>query len=78
MNENDAPMTEPRAQALLEQYRKAIDVGTIVSKTDPYGKITYANDEFCRVAEYRRDELIGKPHNIVRHPDMPREAFKDF
>lgn len=63
---------------LLEQYRYAIDVGTIVSKTDKYGRITYVNDEFCRVSQYNRDELIGAPHNIVRHADMPQEAFADL
>ncbi|MBL8705822.1 MAG: PAS domain-containing protein [Rhodospirillales bacterium] len=48
----------------------------IVSKTDPRGRITYANDVFCRVALYAEHELIGQPHSIVRHPDMPRCVFK--
>lgn len=48
----------------------------IVSKTDPKGIITYANEVFCRVALYQESELLGKPHNIVRHPDMPRGVFK--
>lgn len=65
-------------RVLLEQYKSAIDQSTIVSKTDPYGRIIYANDEFCRLSKYRRDELIGRPHNIVRHPDMPKEAFRDM
>ena len=63
------------AEHLLEQYKKAVDESTIVSKTDLKGIITYANDEFCRVAKYDRQELLGKPHNIVRHPSMPKEAF---
>jgi PAS domain S-box-containing protein len=63
---------------LLKQYQNVIDVGTIVSKTDSRGIITYANEEFCRISKYRRDELIGRPHNIVRHPDMSKEAFRDF
>jgi aerotaxis receptor len=50
----------------------------LVSETDSKGKITFANDEFCEVAEYTIDELMGKPHNIVRHPDMPKAAFKDL
>ncbi|MDR3535094.1 MAG: PAS domain-containing protein [Acetobacteraceae bacterium] len=48
----------------------------IVSKTDPVGRITYANDVFCRVSGYALAELLGKPHSIIRHPDMPRCAFK--
>lgn len=47
----------------------------IVSKTDPNGVITYANHGFCEVACYRMEELLGRPHSIVRHPDMPRTAF---
>jgi PAS domain S-box-containing protein len=48
----------------------------IVSKTDPRGVITYANEVFIEVSGYTEEELIGKPHNIIRHPDMPRTAFK--
>jgi len=48
----------------------------IVSKTDPKGKITYANHVFQRVALYSESELLGEPHSIVRHPDMPRCVFK--
>ncbi|WP_051904340.1 EAL domain-containing protein [Hippea jasoniae] len=67
-----------RAVALLEQYKKIIDEGFTVTKTDPTGVITYANDKFCKISGYSREELIGKPHNIVRHPDMPKKAFKDL
>ena len=48
----------------------------ILSETDEHGVITYVNDTFCHIANYKREELIGQPHNIVRHPDMPRAAFK--
>jgi len=48
----------------------------IVSKTDLKGRITYANQLFCTVAGYRESELIGQPHSIVRHPDMPRSVFR--
>ena len=50
----------------------------LVSETDDKGVITFANDEFCEYAGYTIDELVGKPHNMVRHPDMPRAAFKDL
>ena len=48
----------------------------IVSKTDPRGIITYANDVFLRVGAFERDEVIGRPHNVIRHPDMPKAVFK--
>ncbi len=47
----------------------------IVTKTDLQGRITYANDVFLRVAGYDEHEVIGRPHNIIRHPDMPRAVF---
>ena len=50
----------------------------LVSETDEKGTIIFANDDFCKMAEYSVDELIGKPHNIVRHKDMPKIAFKDL
>lgn len=50
----------------------------IVSKTDLSGMITYANDAFITISGFSREELIGKPHNIVRHPDMPAAAFADL
>jgi len=48
----------------------------IVSETDEKGKITFCNDYFIEVSGYTREELIGKPHSIVRHPDMPKVVFK--
>jgi len=48
----------------------------ILSETDSKGFILYANDIFCEIAGYTQDEILGEPHNIVRHPDMPRIAFK--
>jgi len=65
-------------ELLLRQYKDAVDEGTIVSKTDKHGIITYVNDEFCRISGYTREELIGKSHNVVRHMDMPKEAFKEM
>jgi len=50
----------------------------LVSETDERGIINFANDEFCHYAGYTVEELIGKPHNMVRHPDMPKAAFKDL
>ncbi len=64
--------------ALLQQYKDAVDRSSIVSKTTKSGRITYANDKFCAISGYTRDKLVGKAHNIIRHPDMPKEAFKDM
>jgi len=50
----------------------------IVSETDSKGIIIYANEDFCKIAGYTKEELIGQPHNYVRHPDMPKAAFKDL
>lgn len=63
---------------LLEQYKSTVDGSFIVSKTDPNGIITYINDEFCRISGYSREDLIGKNHNIIRHPDMPKEFFENM
>lgn len=54
------------------------DGKTIVSTTDLMGRITYANPYFIEVSGYTREELIGAPHNILRHPDMPAAAFADL
>ncbi len=51
---------------------------TIVSKTDLKGIITYVNQEFIDISGYAEDELLGKPHNVLRHPDMPAQAFEDL
>ncbi len=48
----------------------------IVSKTDTRGKITYCNRIFMEIAGYPESELLGQPHNIIRHPDMPRSVFR--
>lgn len=50
----------------------------IISRTDLKGNITYANETFAQISGYSVEELIGQPHNIVRHPDMPKRAFKDM
>ncbi len=51
---------------------------TLVSTTDLKGRITYCNPSFISVSGYTRDELMGQPHNLIRHPDMPEEAFRDM
>lgn len=48
----------------------------LLSETDEKGIVTYASESFLKVANYEEEELVGQPHNVVRHPDMPRVAFK--
>jgi len=63
---------------LLEQYKKAVDAGTIVSKTDPKGVITYVNDKFVNISGYTREDLINANHNVVNSPNMDKAVFKDM
>jgi len=51
------------------------DGNVIISQTDLKGVITYANRAFCEISGYSVDELIGNPHSIIRHPDMPKAVF---
>jgi len=71
-----------RQYASLEAKTKSrsniTDKFVLLSETDTRGVITYANPRFCEVSGYTLEELIGKPHNIVRHPDMPKEVFKEL
>lgn len=63
-----------KSLTLLNEYKNAIDVAAIVSKTDTQGVITYASENFCQLTGYTKEELIGSNHNIVRHQDTT-EAF---
>jgi len=63
----------------ITQVERFLEAGKpIVTKTDLKGKITYANESFISISGFTREELIGSSHNIVRHPDMPPEAFADL
>ena len=62
----------------IEKERHLSKNDFIVSKTDLKGLITYVNKPFVDIALYTEGELLGQPHNIIRHPDMPRAAFKDL
>ena len=63
---------------LLSSYKTIIDTSAIISKTNKNGIITYVNDKFCNISEYSEDELIGKNHNIIKHPSTPDDLFKDL
>ena len=62
-----------RPNVIDEEYH--FEGRAIVSETDTNGVITFANRKFCEISGYSPDELVGQPHNIIRHPDMPRTAF---
>lgn len=64
--------------SLLGQYQEVTDNSLIVSKTDPMGKITYVNDEFCKISEFSKEELIGSNHNIIRDPENPKEFYEEM
>ncbi len=72
--------SEEQALAALQTQKFALDQHSIVGITDRFGKITYANDKFCRISQYSRDELIGQDHRIVSSGHHPRtfwaEAWK--
>lgn len=63
---------------LLNQYKRAIDQSSIVSKTDAKGNITYVNDKFSQVSGYSKQQLIGQPHSIISHPNTPKSLFNDL
>jgi PAS domain S-box-containing protein len=62
----------------LEIRISIINKTTLVTEADLYGNITYVNEKFCEISKYRPDECIGKPHSILRHPDNPKELFKEL
>ena len=63
---------------IFEQYLEAIDASYLVSKTDKNGIITYVNRQFIETSGYRREELLGYSHSLVRHPDVKVEVFKEL
>ncbi|MFP5394221.1 MAG: methyl-accepting chemotaxis protein [Gammaproteobacteria bacterium] len=69
-------MRQPPTVSAREYVLK--DHETVVSKTDLAWNITYVNSDFVTISGFSEEELLGAPQNIVRHPDMPREAFADF
>jgi methyl-accepting chemotaxis protein len=65
-------------QREIDARMASVDKACIVSEVDLKGYITYVNDKHCEVSQYTRDELMGANQNIVRHPDMPKEVFKEM
>lgn len=67
-----------KQQDKLISLLKIYDEHVIFSRTNTKGIITYASEAFCKISGYKKNELIGRPHNILRHPHMPKEAFKNM
>jgi methyl-accepting chemotaxis protein len=65
-------------EAELKTRMDQINVACVVSESDLKGNITYVNDLLCEVSQYTREECIGQPHSMFRHPDMPKETFKEL
>ncbi len=78
INDKDVEDEMICSKQLLEQYKNTVDRSSIVSKADFKGNITYVNEAFCKISGYKEEELIGKPHNIIRHPDMDSSVFKEM
>lgn len=67
-----------QVEAELKLRTEIMNVTSIVSEADKKGDILNVNDKFIEISKYSRDELIGHPHNVTRHPDMPKETFKQM
>jgi len=65
-----------KASRTTREYAKAVNAGSIVSKSDANGVITYVNQALCDVTGYTEDELIGQPHSILRHPNTSKQTFR--
>ncbi len=78
LNENENQKLIRKQKLDLTQFKEILDKQNLVSETDLDGNITYVNDIFCEVSGYSKEELIGKPHNIVRHPHTPAAVFKEL
>ncbi len=64
-----------RNEELLSR-QQVLSLTTLLSETDLHGNITYVNEKTCEISRYKKEELLGEPHNIMRHEDMPAELFK--
>lgn len=61
---------------MFDEYLEAMNINNIISKSDLKGRITYVNENFCKVSGYREEEIIGKPHSLLRNPEEKKETFE--
>ena len=78
LEENSHLQILEKQQQELSQFKGILNDQTLVSETDTTGKILFANEMFCEVSGYTKEELIGQPHNIVRHPDVSPQIYADL
>jgi len=76
LEENNSTLASVNKE--IKYLLKQFDKNVIASKTDMRGIITYASEAFCKISGYSQNELIRKPHNIVRHPDVPKNVYKEM
>jgi len=76
--QRDAVIEMERLQIELNARMDQINIACVVSEADLKGNITYVNDLLCEVSQYSREECIGQPHSMFRHPDMPQSVFKEL
>ena len=74
----NAKLEIKKQATLLEQYKQTVDMSSIVSKADINGNITYVNEQFCLISGYKDFEVLGKNHNIIKHPDMDEEVYSNL
>jgi PAS domain S-box-containing protein len=67
-----------QSYAFLDSYKKVVDEAVIVTQTNLDGNITFVNDLFLEKTGFAKEEVLGKPHNIIRHPDVPCETFREL
>ncbi|RXJ98406.1 hypothetical protein CRU98_10245 [Arcobacter sp. CECT 8986] len=78
IKEKEIKVQEDTKTKELKIYKDLLDKQNLISETDLEGNIIYANEIFCKVSGYSKDELIGKPHSIVRHPDNSSKIYEDL
>lgn len=67
-----------QAQRIVDEYNRALDAGSYVSKSDPDGIITFVSDKFLELTGYSKNELIGKKHSVLKHHNTPKSLFKEL
>jgi PAS domain S-box-containing protein len=74
----DLPEAFPQRFKTLDEEYRLTENDILISSTDLKGIITFANENFYKIAQYETGSLMGRPHNIIRHPDMPKAGFADL
>ena len=77
-NNHIVSTTFKNSKKLLEEYSKAVEAGSVVSRTDINGNITFVDEQFCKMSGYSEEELIGKQHNILRHSDVSKKLYENL